>query len=156
MGVHKGQRMVEFLKYFVSLLNIDESIKSMNLRQTYHSTLTGRGCCAGSDWWGRHRYKVSWWGEGSTYPIATPIWPKRGYASATAGNSHSSRRPHAKLVLEGILVTPSFTNIVVDILVIPVLTTSTIWAPPPVITSDVTSITYIEDKITLISYMVIF
>ena len=129
--------MVEFLKYFVSLLNIDESIKSMNLRQTYHITSTARRCSAGSDWWGRHRYKGSWWGERSTYPIATPIWPKRGYASATAS-------ANAKLVLElewvwGAKVVPPS-----SIIVILVLTTSTIGATPPVIT-PVVIIAYIEE-----------
>ena len=110
----------------------------MNLRQTYHITSTARRCSAGSDWWGRHRYKGSWWGEGSTYPIATPIWPKRGYASATAS-------ANAKLVLElewvwGAKVVPP--SSIIHILVILVVTTSRIWATPPVI------ITYIEDKLS--------
>ena len=107
----------------------------MNLRQTYHITSTARRCSSGSDWWGRHRHKGSWWGEGSTYPIATPIWQKRGYASATAGNSHPTLRgqhTNAKLVLEGGLVLGW-----VPIIVILVLTTIMIGATPPVITRSV-------------------
>ena len=108
---------------------------SMNSRQTYHFTLTVRRGSAGSGGLGRHRY-----------PKATPIWHKRGYASATTGNSHTSRRPHAKLVLEGVwgakVVTPFFTKTVVHILVVLAVTTRRIWATPPII------ITYIEDKPT--------
>ena len=114
----------------------------MNLRQTYHITSTARRCSAGSDWWGRHRYKGSWWGEGSTYPIATPIWQKKGYASATAGNSRPTLRgqhTNAKLVLEGGLVL-GWVKVVPPssiIVILVVLTTIMIGATPPVITPSV-------------------
>ena len=120
----------------------------MNLRQTYHFTLNGRRRCS-AGW-----CKWSWWGDGSTQPTwgpkATPIWPKRGYASAPAGNSHTTMRgqhTNAKLVLEGKwgdkVVTPTSKFLVQVVLIL------MIGGTPSVLALDI-SISYIEDKITLI------